>query len=356
MLSSIAFQGQNLRVARDFAGLTLEEVGNRVNVKRQYVQQLEVGKRHPSLDLVAALAATLGFRPGFFSRNLKYKVDMEVCHFRRLKSFPSYRFDQFSAYSTLFLYLLEFLDQRLGLPKFNVPDIRISDAADIERAAQECRGLWGIPLNAPVKIMTRVVEGAGVPVASVSGISDKIDAFSTTKGRPLIVRSLDKNSGSRSRFDLAHEIGHLVMHRDAEPGRDEIEKQAHRFAGAFLIPKEAFIREFPKSGFHDWAPLFQMKARWGVSVAAITTRAHDLGLIDAARYRWAYVDLSCRGWRTQEPEETPIEPTELMPRAFEFLNSKQRVGAQQAAIHLELEPSTLERISGVPIPKFSISP
>jgi Zn-dependent peptidase ImmA (M78 family)/DNA-binding XRE family transcriptional regulator len=355
MLSRATFRGDNLRIARDFSGLTLEDVGKRVNVKRQYVQQIEVGKRQPSTELVAALSAALGFRPGFFSKVLKHKVDMAACHFRRLKSLPKYRFDWFSAYSTLFLYVLEFLDERLGLPQFQVPEILVSTNSEIESAAQECRKVLEIPSNAPIKSVVRMVEAAGVPVASFSGISDQLDAFSMVKGRPLIVRSLDKECGSRSRFDLAHELGHLVMHRGLEPGQDHVEKEAHRFAGALLIPKEAFIREFPNSGWHDWSKIFQMKARWGVSVAAIMTRAHDLGLIDAARYRWAYVDLSCRGWRTQEPEETPVESTELLPRAFDYLRSNQSVSPQQAAIYLDFEPVTLERICGLSVPKFSLT-
>lgn len=355
MLERLEFRGENLRIARDYCGRTLEEIGNRVNVKKQYIQQLEAGKRQPSEDLVAALSVAVNCRPGFFSRKLTHKVELEACHFRRPKSLLNYHLDWFAAHATLFLHLLDFLDERLGLPPYKVPSIAVSTDADIEDAAEECRSVWGIPANAPIRSVARVTEGAGVPIANSSGISDKLDAFSWSRGRPIIVRNLDKNSGSRSRFDLAHELGHLVMHRSEKPGQERVEKQAHRFAGAFLFPKDPFIKEFPKSGWLDWPKLLQLKARWGVSLAALVKRAYDLGLIDAARYHWAHVDLNCRGWKVCEPEELPLEETELMPRAFEHLRVAQRVVPQQVAMHLDLEPVMLQRISGLPIPTISLA-
>ena len=67
-------------------------------------------------------------------------------------------------------------------------------------------------------------------------------------GRPLILLSADKDSGYRSRFDLAHEIGHLVLHRHIQRTTDSarhklMEQQAHHFAGEFLLPAETFASE-----------------------------------------------------------------------------------------------------------------
>jgi len=355
MLERMAFRGDNLRIARNYSGLTLHQVGERVNTKRQFIQQLEAGKKQPSAEMAAGIAAALGFRPGFFFRDLRHKVNSEDCHFRRLKSLLQYHEDWISAYSTLFVHVLEFLDERLGLPQFTVPRIQVSNDSDIENAAETCREAWGLPRNAPIKSMTRVMEAAGVPIASFSGVSDKLDALSWSKGRPFIVRSVDKKSGSRSRLDLAHECGHLVMHQEAEPGQEIVENQAFRFGGALLLPREAFIREFPKSGWLDWSQLLAMKARWGVSLQAIIKRAHVIGLIDAARYHWAWVDLSCRGWRQSEPEEIQIEPTELLPRAFEALRENLHITPQQVSLHLDLEPQVLEKITGVPVPKMSLA-
>lgn len=355
MFDRIGFHGSNLRVARDYCGLTLEDVGNRVNVKKQYVQQLEAGKRQPSIEVVSALAVALGFPPGFFARQLRNKVETNQCYYRRLKSIFNYHLDRYSAFATLFADLLEYLDERLGLPPYDVPKFTVKTDGDIEAAADACRLHWGIPANAPIKSMTRVLEAAGVPIASVTGISDKLDAFSWNKGRCLVIRSIDKRSGTRSRFDLAHELGHLVMHASEKPGDEYVEEQASRFAGAFLAPQQAFRNEYPKSGWLDWSQLLQLKARWGISLQAIIHRASDLSLIDAARYHWACVDLSCRGWKRSEPDEFKIEESELIPRAFELLRSGQRMTPQQVALQLDLEPAILARIAGIPIPCIALA-
>ncbi len=43
----------------------------------------------------------------------------------------------------------------------------------------------------------------------------KIDAFSVWyDAKPYIFLSSDKGSNVRTRFDMAHELGHLIMHAD----------------------------------------------------------------------------------------------------------------------------------------------
>jgi Zn-dependent peptidase ImmA (M78 family) len=94
--------------------------------------------------------------------------------------------------------------------------------------------------------------------------------------------SANKESGPRSRFDAAHELGHLVLHRDVDQSRlnkpgewRSFENQAHRFAAAFLFPPEAFrseVKTFTLDGFFD------VKMRWKVSVP----HDDDAGAADSA--------------------------------------------------------------------------
>ena len=51
-------------------------------------------------------------------------------------------------------------------------------------------------------------------------------------------------------FDMAHELGHILLHLWSESldliGKEEFksrENQANRFASAFLLPKESFLQE-----------------------------------------------------------------------------------------------------------------
>ena len=48
-------------------------------------------------------------------------------------------------------------------------------------------------------------------------------------------------------FNLAYELGYLVMHQGIEhqPGTKSVEAQAHRFGGAFLGPARILGTELP---------------------------------------------------------------------------------------------------------------
>ena len=117
-------------------------------------------------------------------------------------------------------------------------------------------------------------------------MSERVDAFSHWYGsRPMVFRNPAKNDRARSRFDAAHEAGHLVMHLDAEPGSRIIETQAHDFAAEFLMPSAEILAELPQR--LDWEVLYALKRRWGTSLKAIVYRAHALGAFRDATYKRA---------------------------------------------------------------------
>jgi Zn-dependent peptidase ImmA (M78 family) len=191
--------------------------------------------------------------------------------------------------------------------------------------------------------MTRTLEHFGAVVTIFEGVSDKIDAFSYYRTRPIIVRNLIKHSPSRARFDLAHECGHIVMHSNADVGSPHLEEQANNFASAFLLPRTGFAQEFPKGPRLNWTKIFGLKKRWGVSVQAIIKRAYDLNLISAVQYRNAYVHISRNGWRHREPLEPVPESMEIIPTAFNLLKQHRHRTASQIASNLKLKCDILSR-------------
>jgi Zn-dependent peptidase ImmA (M78 family) len=123
-----------------------------------------------------------------------------------------------------------------------------------------------------------------------------------------------KASATRARFDILHELAHGTLHRTGIPMDHAVkEDQADYFAGAALLPKRSFAREFWGLGRRrDWEGFFDLKAKWGASVVAIVVRAYQLGLMDAAEYRRRCKDMSKRGWfRSPEPAERDAEKPEL---------------------------------------------
>ena len=125
------------------------------------------------------------------------------------------------------------------------PELPIAEAAEqVERAAALTRIELGLLENKPISynLISRL-EAGGITVVRDSETDRNIDAHSAAVGRlPVIV--LDGGEVSvwdRDNFNLAHELGHLVMHRGIPhtPGTRPVEAQAHRFAGAFPAPAEA---------------------------------------------------------------------------------------------------------------------
>lgn len=93
---------------------------------------------------------------------------------------------------------------------------------------------------------------------------EQIDAFLSSDFTELHIDQ-DNYMGrtNRSRFTFAHEVGHLIMHREqvatvnstnewkrvilqAGEGRDVYESQANDFAGCLLMPRDFVMQEFDK--------------------------------------------------------------------------------------------------------------
>lgn len=342
MKPDTSFQGSRLRLARLFSGLTLADLGEQVSTTRQYIQRLEVSTdQSPSSELLAALAEVLRVDEEFFFIPLIDEVKEDQGHFRKLQTTPQNVRHRVLSYGTMFNMIVCYLDTVLSLPEVNIPTIPVHTVEDIEKAAEACRERWGLYLDAPITNITRTLERAGVVVTTFEGVSEKVDAFSLVRGRPVIVRNMDKDSTSRARFDLAHECGHLVMHEGVETGDPGTETEAHRFASAFLLPRGAFIREFPRTSQIDWKALFRLKERWGVSVQAIVRRAYDLGMITAVQYRNANVYMSRNGWKRGEPCEPLPELPEIIPLAIQMLKDTQGVTCADMAKQLHVSKDVL---------------
>lgn len=143
------------------------------------------------------------------------------------------------------------------------------------------------------------MEAHGIVVARLPVADRGIDAFSHSQGqRPVVVLGSDKGDAARSRFDAAHELGHLICHPDADPGSEQ-EQQANTFAAELLMPSSHMQRILPRR--FDLGAYARLKQEWGVSVAALLYRAKTLEVIGDAAYRRAVVMMNKRYGRRHEP-------------------------------------------------------
>ncbi|MGD0946532.1 MAG: ImmA/IrrE family metallo-endopeptidase [Candidatus Binatia bacterium] len=353
--NSQIFFGEKLRLARTFRGLTLSQVGKELNdIYPQFIAFLESGRKKPSGLLLAALGELLGFEVQFFQEPLTEAFQDEECAFRKRASTPLWIRQRALAHGTLLGMLISYLDSAVSLPETNLPIIRAENAEDIERAAEHCRMQWGLGLDVPIAGMTRVLELAGVVVAKFRDLPQNLDAFSRPGTRSAVI--LNEKSVSRSEMDLAHECGHLVLHKGKPTGTPETEREADHFGGAFLLPRTGFAREFRASGACDsrgwlrWDVLLRLKQRWRTSVQAMVFRAHELRLIDSLQYQRAFKYISARWGRKHELGEFDAQNPELISLAFEQVRKDYNMLPADLAHALHWYPRTLQEIAAVPIP------
>ena len=346
------FEGERLRLARVAFGLTLDQLGGRVGATRQYLNQIEQGSKTPTVEMTAALSAALGVTPRFFTLVTHDGVRPEQCHFRKQRTTPVSVISQVLARGTLLDGFIDRLDRELDLPTVSFPDLQASSAPEIEEAAEEARRHWGLG-SGPISSMMRVVENAGAVVSFFGGVSERVDAMSIDRRRPMIIRSEAKPAACRLRYDLAHECAHLIMHRGIETGDKTTENQANRFASAFLLPRSSFIHEFPRSRLLDWAAIYELKLRWKMSAAAIVRRAYDLGIISADQYRTGYIHLSKTGQKRVEHYDDRIafEEPELLLSAMLTLESAFPGAVGRIAADAGLEPRMFTNVAGLNLPE-----
>jgi len=343
------FNHNRLRVARQFFGFTLSELGEKACTTRQFIHQMEAGIKMPNEEMIRVLSDVLGVVPDFFTLPIN-EVISDQCHFSKLKTTPISITKQVSARGTLFSEFISLIETKINLPKINFPHVEVHNKSDIEKAVALCRDHWQLSYDKPITNMVRVLERAGAVVTSFSSLSDRVDALSIDRGRPVIVRSSSKTAPTRMRFDLAHECGHLVMHQGKVTGDRETENQAHYFASAFLLPKHVFIREYPKSIRFNWKALYEMKKRWNVSVQAIVRRAFDLQLIGPAEYRRANIYFSKQGLKKDEGGEVhALEKAELLEISLKAINSELGISIYGLAEEFKVTSKFLEKLIDFPI-------
>jgi len=290
------------------------------------LSQIETGKVRPSAETVEDLADALDVPPAFFTTHWPGSLPSDALpapYFRHLRRTPARERRRATALAILLNDLVAAIELHVRLPELLVPSHPISAGANrerIEEIAESVRDSWGLGRE-PITHVVRELERHGIPVARLIMGHTNVDAFSTKfSRRPVVLLAEDKSNYVRSRFDAAHELGHLVMHSDSEPGNREIENQAHDFAASFLVPREVASGELPsRLDSAGWARLAELKLRWGISISALLYRARTLGVLSPDAHQNAMRYLSAKGWRTTEPGDRELGPPEsplLLERAL----------------------------------------
>jgi Zn-dependent peptidase ImmA (M78 family)/DNA-binding XRE family transcriptional regulator len=307
----------------------VEELAERIDVSKQAVSQYENGKTVPLFEKIFFLSRELRFPHEYFIQPDCAKTRSGSTYFRSLlKTSKKYRTAQTIKMEHL-AFIYAFLNEYVEFPELNLPtSYEYSSPAE---TAQILREFWELGQD-PILDIVRIAEQNGIIVTEFHTPTDDIDAFSQfirIDGQDIYLIALSKNkdTAARTHFDVAHELGHIMLHEWSEDveslTREQFkarEKEANEFAAAFLLPEDSFMKDasaYP----NDLDYYVQLKKKWRVSIAAMLYRSCDLGLITQNQYQYMMRIMQKKNWRKNEPLDNILRTAKpsLLSDAVEVL-------------------------------------
>lgn len=334
---------KQITFARVRRRLTKAQLAKELGVTSRSLHNYETGAYAPDLELLARIAKLLRFPQQFFFIDEDMpEVKEHAVSFRKLsKMTDAMKACAFAAGAIAFK-INQWIEERFSLPQADLPDL--SDLGP-EEAASTLRRLWGLG-NAPIPNMIHLLESKGIRIFSLVEETRELDAFCIWfESKPFIFLNTIK-SAERSRFDAAHELGHLV--RDVYTMQHglahtpEMERQADAFASAFLMPKESVASNQPPA--YTIKYLMKLKHYWGVSLAALAYRFNSLGLVSEWNYRSLCIEIAKSGYRTNEPEPMERETSQLLTKVLDILHSRKQ-GRREIADSLSLSVEEINALT-----------
>lgn len=328
------FNPARLTLARRRRGLTKTKLASLLGVEVRSITGYESDEFKPDRDRLVQLAEKLHFPVQFFFGDDLDEISPDIVSFRSMSKMTAGQRGTALGAGAIALMLNQWIEARFELPHAALPDL--SQEANPEAAADTLRRMWGLG-ELPIKSMIHLLEAKGVRIFSLSIDTTQVDAFSVWSAETPFVFLNTMKSCERSRFDAAHELGHLVLHRHAGSRGQEVEREANAFASAFLMPRASVLANAPRMATVD--QLVRFKPYWTVSVAAFAYRLHDIGLLSDWHYRTLCIEIAKRGYREREPNEAPREISQVLAKIFASLRED---GLTKAHIAAQLSVHTDE--------------
>lgn len=218
---------------------------------------------------------------------------------------------------------------------------------------EKCRrklGLDEIPLPIPVEDWIEGPLGITYGITDLSHLGDDVLGAAYAEEREILIDQKVLDHEGRARFTCAHELGHLVLHRHrqtvfeetAEPfarNRNRLEREADRFAAAFLMPlpllELELVRVLDETGLNRTACIVEMMKTtvesewlWRNHFLPAAVRRFDVSRTAAIN---RFNDIEPR-----LDERRPLLPFDLIPRLL-------------APPRLQPELQDVQVVDGVPV-------
>ncbi|MHC4398290.1 MAG: helix-turn-helix domain-containing protein [Planctomycetota bacterium] len=323
--------GDRIRQARLAVGMTLEEVAGRLGpighpITKAGLSKYERNKSTPGQAFLAALGKVFKVKASFFVT--EPRVSIQWLAFRKRAKMTKTRQEQVKAFagqvveSQVWLHSTLYPSEKPVFPATK----KAQTIRDAERAALRLRTEWRLG-EGSIDSLTSVVEDhGGIVVAHGELDTDgQFDGLAGWANGTIPVTVVGMNvPDDRARYNLAHELGHLLMDCSDLDDAEE-EKLAHRFASALIVPAAVLRRELGSKrrrvGMREFGVL---KRKHGLSMQSLVRRASDLEIIEDSQYKTLCAEFSQFGWKKEEPVEYSGDerPTRLMQMVLRALSER----------------------------------
>ncbi|HFK0184477.1 TPA: XRE family transcriptional regulator [Listeria monocytogenes] len=315
-----------MQSVRELNGLSRKELADKLNVSEQAIWQYENQYTVPKFEIANELKKIFNVKAQFFYsepfitniskvESIAYRAEDRDA---RKKTKMETSFIDFTSY------FLNKFESKLNLPNTNIAQLRDesiklynkrsdsdNQVLQLEMIAENAREKLDVVTNSDLLYR---LELSGIYILE-KNMGSSIDAYSTwtNQEKPFIILGNKKKSAVRRNFDLAHELGHLLLHYKMDMDsltKDEhkkIEKEANDFASFFLLPKEQFLEDFSTiSKKSNPDSYIDLKMKYMVSIGALEYRAYKLGLLTFEENRYFYAKLNQKDYKKSEPFDEDI--------------------------------------------------
>lgn len=349
------FNPSKLTKARIARGLTKKELAERTGISRQMISNYELGKTYPGASKLMTIVAELDFPYTYFTSEPKRFY--EGATFFRSQSAATKRARDMQAVRLEFQKeIYDLLSRYVNFPELTLPDVLMKNIhditnQDIEDKAKELRELWGLGKDLPISNLIESAEVNGIIVVESNMSDDKLDAVSEwIEDRPFIMLTDNGESAVRRRFNVAHELGHILLHGDIESIHDYtsqelkniIEKQANYFASCLLLPENGFLKSLLSTNLDFY---IELKKYWKVSIQSMIMRTYQLDLINDDQKLYLFKKIGFNKWKKCEPldNDLTLEKPTLYRKVFDLIVKNDILQKNELISYLSLPKDELEK-------------
>ena len=375
------FIGENLANLRIMHGYSRKQLSEKLNVTEQAIWQYENNYTSPKMQIVNDLKSIFNVKSKFFYKsdvlnrycepsnipvmNIAYrskiknvisKTQAEAKHIEYLDSFVNYLTTKLSLPTQRIIQLRDEVINYLNTTSDD-REVQISTVAEIARSKLGFRD----DTNDDLMFL---VEKSGIFIFE-KAIGEEIDAYSlwTNSDRPFIILGNMKRSSVRRNFDIAHELGHLLLHYKVEftnldtKEHKNIENEANLFAGAFLLPKKSFLQDMETvSRVTNPDAYLNLKKKWKTSLQVLGYRAANLGILDSKNHRNFYAALHRKDYLKREPldESLSIQRPHKIKSIIDLVTKKELIDLREMMEKdWMVEVQFFNRITGIEVDFFN---